>query len=101
MHNAISSEQIKLHRGMKSIGNNSACDDGIQTVSSVPCDSSMQLWLSLLPTKQVLTVHKYFNKSLEVEMELYFLHCCQSLAFYFRNKIALFSLFQESNGDTR
>ena len=53
-----SSEQIKLHQGIKSISKNSACDEGIQTVSSVPCDSSMQLWLSHRPTKQVLTVHK-------------------------------------------
>ena len=68
----ISSERSKLHRGIKSISNNNACDEGIQTVSSVPCDSSMQLWLSHRPTKQVLTVHKYFNKSLEVEAELYF-----------------------------
>ena len=39
----ISSERSKLHRGIKSISNNNACDEGIQTVSSVPCDSSMQL----------------------------------------------------------
>ena len=67
----ISSERSKLHRGIKSISNNNACDEGIQTVSSVPCDSSMQLWLSHRPTKQVLTVHKYFNKSLEVELYFY------------------------------
>ena len=53
-----SSEQIKLHQEIKSISKNSACDEGIQTASSVPCDSSMQLWLSHRPTKQVLTVHK-------------------------------------------
>ena len=53
-----SSEQIKLHQGIKSISKNSACDEGIQTVFQCLVIALCNSGVSHRPTKQVPTVHK-------------------------------------------
>ena len=53
-----SSEQIKLHQGIKSISKNSACDEGIQTVFQCLVIALCNSGVSHRTTKQVLTVHK-------------------------------------------
>ena len=53
-----SSEQIKLHQGIKSISKNSACDEGIQTVFQCLVIALCNSGVSHRPTKQVPTAHK-------------------------------------------
>ena len=76
------SEQIKLHRGIQRMSKYSTCDKYICTVSSVPCDGSVQLWLSHLPTKTSADSPNKHKQKFGSGNGTLSLHYCQFLNFF-------------------